>query len=185
MAFIAACVLGILLCAFYPSDLASYRVADTQPVPAWAEQTETHLRFINTIVQVGLPLLLMDKAGMVELAYVAVTATIATHGLKWLVNDMHVEGTRLGERPYSPDSNHNMPSGHSSMASCAAYFVIRRYGRWHALYLVPIMLMTMATRYILHAHTISAVLAGCLIGLACAAWCTSRYRFKTPSEKLE
>jgi len=185
MGFIAACLLGILLCAVYPSDLASYRIANTQSLPAWVEPTETQLRFVNTIVQVGLPLLLMDKAGMVQLVYIAVTATIATHGLKWILNDVHVEGTRLGERPSSPESKHNMPSGHSSMASSAAFFVARRYGLWHALYLVPIMLLTMAARYMLNDHTISAVLAGCLIGLACAAWWTSSYRSKTPSEKHE
>ena len=175
MGFIAACLLGILLSIFYPSDLDSYRDADTQQLPAWVEPIEMQLRFVNTIVQFGLPLLVKDKVGMVQLLYVAVTTTIATHGLKRLLNNVHVEETRLGERPSSSQSKHNMPSGHSSMASCAAYFVARRYGLWHALYLVPIMLLTMAARYMLDAHTISAVLAGCLIGLACAACWTSAY----------
>jgi lipid A 1-phosphatase len=66
------------------------------------------------------------------------------------------------------------------MASCAAYFVARRYGLWHALYLIPIMLLTMSARVMLDAHTISAVLTGCLIGLICAAWWTSPYQPRTP-----
>jgi lipid A 1-phosphatase len=180
MKFIAACLIGILFCALYPTDLASYRTGDKPPLPAWVEVTDTQLRFINTIAQIGLPLLMQDKAGMIQLAYVAVTTTIATHGLKWILDDVAIAGTRLGERPYSPDSRHNMPSGHSSMASCAAYFVARRYGLWHALYLIPIMLLTMSARVMLDAHTISAVLTGCLIGLICAAWWTSPYQPRTP-----
>lgn len=184
MKFITACLLGILLFALYPSDLASYRTGGKQPPPAWAEVTEAQLRFINTIAQIGLPLLMQDKTGMVQLAYVAVTATIATHGLKWILDDVTIARTRLGERPYSPDSRHNMPSGHSSMASSAAYFVTRRYGLWHALYLIPILLLTMSARILLDAHTISAVLTGCLIGLICAAWWTSPNQPKTALEKI-
>ncbi len=182
MQFIAACLIGILVFALYPSDLASYRPGHARPLPAWVEVTDTQARFINTIAQAGLPLLLQDKAGLVQLAYVAVTTTIATHGLKWMLNDVTIAGTRLGERPYSPDSENNMPSGHSSMASCAAYFVARRYGWWHLLYLAPITLLTMAARYMLDAHTISAVLTGCLIGLLCAAWWTSSYRTKVSAQ---
>lgn len=174
--FIIACLVGILLVAFYPSDLASYRTGNKQPLPGWVELTDSQLRFINTIAQIGLPILLQDREGMVQLIALAVTTTIATHGSKYLINDVSISGTRLGERPYSPASNNNMPSGHSSMASCAAYFVARRYGWRHLIYLLPIMLMTMSARVMLDAHTISAVIAGCLIGLLCAAWWTSPYK---------
>lgn len=174
--FIIACLAGILLVAFYPSDLASYRAGEKQPLPGWVELTDSQLRFINTIAQVGLPILLQDREGIVQLVAVAITTTIATHGAKYLVNDVTISGTRLGERPYSPASNNNMPSGHSSMASCAAYFVARRYGYWHLLYLLPITLLTMAARVMLDAHTISAVLTGFLIGLVGAAWWTSSYK---------
>jgi lipid A 1-phosphatase len=174
---IAICALIILFDALYPSDLASYRDNDTrQSLPGWVELTDTQMRFTNTIAQVALPLLLRDGAGMMQLVAVAITATAATHGLKWLLNDITISGTRLGERPYSPASNHNMPSGHSSMASCAAYFVARRYGYWNLLYLLPITLLTMAARVMLEAHTVAAVIAGCLIGIICAAWWTSPYQ---------
>ena len=162
MGFIAACLLSLLVCVFYPSDLASYRENLNAERPFWVEPTETKLRFVNTIAQVAMPLLMRDKEGMVQL----LTLAVAT--------------TRLGERPYAPDSRHNMPSGHSSMSSCAVYFVARRYGLWHLLYLLPILLLTMGARLMLDAHTLSAVLAGCLIGIICAAWFTSPYRKKTP-----
>jgi len=182
MGFIAACLLSLLVCMFYPSDLASYRANMDAERPFWVEPTETKLRFVNTIAQVAMPLLLRDKEGMVQLLALAVTATVATQGLKRIVNDVEVGGTRIGERPYAPDSRHNMPSGHSSMSSCAVYFVARRYGPWHLLYLLPILLLTMGARLMLDAHTLSAVLAGCLIGIICAAWFTSPYRKKKPEE---
>jgi lipid A 1-phosphatase len=146
------------------------------------EPTETKLRFVNTIIQIGLPLLLRDKEGMVQLLYLGVATTVATQGLKRVVNDVHVGGTRIGERPYAPDSRYNMPSGHTTMSSCAVYFVARRYGWRHLLYLVPILLLTMGARIMLDAHTLSAVLAGALIGFICAAWYTSPYR-KQPTEE--
>ena len=182
MGFIAACALSLLVCVFYPSDLADYRETLNNERPFWVEPTETKLRFVNTIAQVAMPLLLRDKEGMVQLLALAVTATVATQGLKRIVNDVEVGGTRLGERPYAPDSRHNMPSGHSSMSSCAVYFVARRYGWRHLFYLVPILLLTMGARLMLDAHTLSAVLAGCLIGFICAAWFTSPYRKKKTEE---
>ena len=182
MGFIAACLVSLVVCVFYPTDLASYRENLGAERPAWVEPTETKLRFVNTIAQIALPLLLRDKEGMVQLLYLGVATTIATQGLKRVVNDIHVGGTRIGERPYAPNSRHNMPSGHSSMSSCAVYFVARRYGWRHLIYLVPILLLTMGARIMLDAHTISAVLAGCLIGIICAAWYTSPYRKPKPKE---
>jgi lipid A 1-phosphatase len=182
MGFIAACALSLLVCVFYPSDLPSYRTNLDAERPFWVEPTETKLRFANTIAQVAMPLLLRDKEGMVQLLTLAVATTVGTQGLKRIVNDVHIGDTRLGERPYAPDSRHNMPSGHSSMSSCAVYFVARRYGWKHLFYLVPILLLTMGARLMLDAHTLSAVLAGCLIGFICAAWFTSPYRKKKQEE---
>ena len=59
------------------------------------------------------------------------------------------------------------------MAASATYFVMRRYGWAHALYLVPLLLLTLHARVALGAHTISAVLAGALVGLLAAAAFTS------------
>jgi membrane-associated phospholipid phosphatase len=179
-------LLALVACIVFPTDLQKAREA----IPAkearafWVEPTEHQLRFVNTIVQIGLPLLLRDVQGITQLIAVGLSTTAVTHGLKRLLNKVHVGETRLGERPYSPRSRHNMPSGHSSMASCAAYFVARRYGWWHLLYLIPITLLTMGARVMLGDHTLSAVLAGCLVGVLCAALFTSR-RMKHRPVKAE
>ena len=65
--------------------------------------------------------------------------------------------------------------------SCAAYFVSRRYGWKHALYLVPILLLTMYARVELNDHTVSAVVVGALVGLVSAAMFTSPRKRDAPS----
>jgi lipid A 1-phosphatase len=172
--FILACVLGVLLCVQYPTDLQSYRSVPADSGLSLAFVTDHYLRFVNTAAQAALPLLLQDKIGMVQFVYTAIGTTLATHGLKRLVNRLDLWGLRLGERPSGTGSLYNMPSGHSSMASCAAYFVARRYGWLHALYLIPILLLTMYARVALNAHTVAAVIAGALIGLLMAAIFTSK-----------
>ncbi len=172
----------ILACMLYPTPLAEYRndaplhvtgaelsrltgqpvaeVEDSlQDGMAWVEYQG---RFLATAMQVVLPLVLADKIGLVELVYVAIATTVATHGLKWVLNDLHVGDTQLGIRPNG--GQNNMPSGHSAMAGSALGFVWRRYGSWHLLYLLPLLLATMATRVLLSAHTVSAVCTGALIG---------------------
>jgi lipid A 1-phosphatase len=162
-----------MLSAVFPSDLESYPVLPAgEAVPQAVTLTENYVRFVPTAVQVMLPVVLGDKVGLVQLVYVAVSATIATHGAKFLLNKRWIGHTRLGQRPNGRDSN--MPSGHSSMASCAVYFVGRRYSIRLALALSVIMAMTMYARVMLNAHTISAVLAGALIGFAMTALFTSR-----------
>ena len=173
-----ACVLGIVLAMLFPTDLQSYRTtpADHGPV---VEGTDHYLRFVNTAAQIALPLASRDVVGLVQLLYVGLATTAATHGLKFLVNSWTIWDVRLGERPSRPGSRYNMPSGHSSMASCAVYYLGRRFGWKHLFYLVPIMLLTMYARVELHQHTVSAVIAGMLIGLLMAAIFTGRRRGTT------
>jgi membrane-associated phospholipid phosphatase len=166
-------MLLIVLATAYPTDIGSY---PHEAEGGAAVMVADHYgRFINTVVQVALPVLMRDPVGAMQLAYVAIGTTIFTHALKRLVNDWHVGRTRLGERPGGPHSKHNMPSGHSSMSSCAVYFVCRRYGLRYALLMVPVLALTMYARVALGAHTISAVLCGALIGFVVAAIFTSRY----------
>ncbi len=172
--FIFLCVIGIILSLLYPTDLQSYRTSREQGDSSFVLVIEKDIRFINTIVQVGFPLFLKDKIGLVQLVNIAISTTAATHGLKRLLNKRTVWGTRLGERPSGPFSQHNMPSGHSSMASSAVYFVGRRYGFIHGLYLIPILFLTMYARVALNAHTVAAVIAGALLGLLMAAIWTSK-----------
>lgn len=142
---------------------------------AWSEWVEHQGRFVNTALQIGLPLLLRDWAGLKALVWVGLTATAGTHGAKRLFDDVVISGVRLGQRPSGPDSRHNFPSGHSSLASSGAVFVARRYGwRWLWL-LLPMTLATMFARLEFDAHTLSAVIAGAAIGLLCT-WPFSRPR---------
>nr|WP_238346081.1 lipid A 1-phosphatase LpxE [Luteimonas saliphila] len=167
------CLIGTALSAFYPSDLPSYR--DTpRSEHALVTGTERYGRFINTIAQVALPIVKRDPIGMVQNLYIGVAGTFMTHGLKRALDPVTVLGVRLGERPYG--GRHNMPSGHASLASSAVYFLGRRYGWWHLLYLVPVLLLTMFARVELDAHTGSAVIAGALIGIFSAALFTGKYR---------
>lgn len=174
----------VLLCALlYPTDLSEYR--DPAPMKRWsvawssgqehktqslhdgltaaADWVEHKGRFLSTGVQVLLPLVLGDRVGLVQLFYSGVATTTVTHGLKRGVDGWQVGPSRLGERPNG--GRHNMPSGHSSMAASALGFIWRRYGAWHLVYLLPLLLATMTTRVLLSAHTWPAVFAGALIGV--------------------
>jgi len=181
--FIVLAFVIILSCGFFPSDMASYR--DETPLLSssfWLSNAtstpvenvhsileegthwvENRGRFISTAAQVLIPLVLNDKVGLAQMLYSGLATTVSTHLLKHLKNDVHIGQTRLGERPNG--GRHNVPSGHSSMAGSALGFIWRRYGAWHLMYLLPILMATMATRVFLSAHTISAVLAGALLGV--------------------
>ncbi|WP_284079396.1 phosphatase PAP2 family protein [Herbaspirillum aquaticum] len=169
---IVICLLGIAVISIYPSDLDVYRETppSTHPIVVGVED---YGRYINTAVQIGLPFVMRDPVGILQNLYIAVGSTMLTHGLKRALDPVLVAGTQLGERPNG--GRHNMPSGHSSMASSAMYFVGRRYGWWHLIYMLPILLMTMFARVALDAHTISAVLAGALAGIVGAALFTSSF----------
>lgn len=170
--FIVACAIGVILSGLFPSDVQSYRTGDVPGERSIANIADKYLRFANTMAQVALPLLMRDPVGMAQAVYVGAGTTLATHGLKRLVDKWEIAGTRLGERPSGGQPN--VPSGHSSMASCAAYFVSRRYGLVHLIYLLPILLLAMYARVALDAHTVSAAIAGALLGLLMAALFTSR-----------
>lgn len=175
---------SFLASTFYPTDLAGYASQKgTSRAPETVYVTEHYGRYINTVLQAGLPLLLRDKAGLIQLVKVAISTTLATQVLKHALNNVDIMGTRLGERPYSPNSSLNMPSGHSSMSSCGAYFVSRRYG-WKLLFIVlPILLLTMFARVSLDEHTISAVISGALLGMLMSAIFTTRYRKPAPASQ--
>ncbi|WP_396435443.1 phosphatase PAP2 family protein [Limnohabitans sp.] len=181
----------LLLCMLYPSNLDAYKQnPPIESVGAWLSEVsntpresmnpllkesiqwvEDQGRFIPTVAQVLVPLLALDKIGGAQLLILGVTTTTATHVFKRLFNDVEVAGTVVGQRPKG--GQHNVPSGHSSMAASALGFLWRRYGVFHIYYVLPLVLATMATRVFLSAHTISAVLAGALLGFMVAYVMTS------------
>jgi membrane-associated phospholipid phosphatase len=179
-------LVGIIFSVLYPSEIESYPVLPARASPsASVALTEHYVRYVPTAVQIAAPLILRDQIGLVQLLYVGMANTTATQGMKYLLNDRWVMHTRLGQRPGSSTSKHNMPSGHSSMASCAVYFVGRRYSILLGILLAIILLMTMYARVALNAHTISAVIAGALIGLLTAALFTSPWRKTEPLDLAE
>lgn len=172
---VLATVAAILAAVVYPSDIAGYRAspyAGTESTVVTG--TEDYLRHANTVVALAMPLLLRDWTGLRQLAVVTVAGIAATHGPKRLLNDVTIGGTRLGERPHAPQSQHNMPSGHSALASSIIWFLGRRYSWWWLLLTVPVTLLTMYARVMLNAHTISAVIAGALVGLLVTALFVTR-----------
>jgi lipid A 1-phosphatase len=167
--------IAFLYSVFYASDLDLYPILPIdKDIPTEVTLIENYIRFIPTVAQVVLPIVLADKIGLVQLVYVALSTTIATQATKRLFNKQWVKGIRLGQRPSLTHSKHNMPSGHSSMASCAAYFVCKRYKLSLVFVLLPILLLTMYARVMLNDHTISAVVAGALLGILTAALFTSK-----------
>lgn len=166
-------LIGITLSAVYPSELESYPILPKgASAPLEVTLTENYARFVPTAVQIALPLVLGDKVGLVQLLYVGLSTTVVTHGLKRFLDERWVGEMRLGQRPNG--GSLNMPSGHSSMTSCAVYFIGRRYSFWLGLLLSIFLLLTMYARVMLNAHTISAVIAGALVGCLTTALFTSR-----------
>lgn len=165
-------VLGLILVAatFYPSDMnghyATSKNGHDNPIVV---NVENYGRHLNTLIPLAMVVLLRDVNGLKQLGAIAFTGIVASRGSKRLLNDVEIMGTRLGQRPFSPNSNHNMPSGHSTLASAGAYYTARRYSHWFGLIVWPIVGLTMYARYMLDAHTVSATIAGALTGIFVAA----------------
>ena len=170
-------VLSIGAATIYPSDMEG-RYAQSRGGHDMLHVVliEDYGRFINTGLQLAVPLLLRDAAGLKQLAVITVGGILASHGPKRLLNDVELWGTRLGQRPSSPDTKHNMPSGHATLAGSGAYFLMRRYSLWFGLIVLPVLLATMYARVMLDEHTISAVIAGALTGMLVTALFTTRWR---------
>ncbi|WP_284079328.1 phosphatase PAP2 family protein [Herbaspirillum aquaticum] len=180
--FTWALMLAFVASIFSPPSLDKHPSKQNfEPVQLLVDGVENYGRFVNTALQIGVPLLLMDKVGLAQLVMIGIASTIATHGVKHLVNDWVINGVRLGQRPSGTNSKHNTPSGHSSLASSAVYFLARRYSYYFLIITVPVLLLTMLTRMALDAHTVSGVVSGALIGLLIAALFTSRF----PSKKTQ
>lgn len=173
-------LIGILVILFvfsflYPSDLAYYQSKEKSK-SVIVNMVEHQIRYINTISQALLPIILWDKIGAMQAIYVGIGTTIGVHSLKAIYNNIYIKDTRLGQRPWREDSKHNVPSGHSAMASSAMAFVAIRYGYKHLFYLLPITLLTMLTRIALKAHTFSAVTSGAILGIIIALLFASKYK---------
>lgn len=168
--------LALVLATVFPTDLEqNYSEPRGGHQDELVVGVETYARHMNSVIPLAMALLLRDVSGLKQLAMITVVGIAATHGPKRLLNDVEIGGTRLGQRPGSPTSKHNMPSGHSSLASIGACFAVRRYSPWLGLIVWPVLLLTMYARVMLDAHTVSATIAGAVTGILVVA------AFATPS----
>ena len=164
----------IMGATFYPSRLDQARLGvEEQKISTSVHLTENVVRHVNWVLPLALAIAVRDINGLKQIAILTVMTTAATHIPKRLLNDFEVMGVRLGQRPSSVHSRHNMPSGHSALASAGAFFMARRYSLWLAFIGVPILFLTMHARVVLDAHTLSATIAGAAIGVLMGAlFCT-------------
>lgn len=161
----------------YPSDINGvYAVCRAAGKTALVQGTEKYLRHVNTAVPIATVIVLRDWKGAGQILGIVGAGIVASHGPKRLLNDVSVMGTRLGQRPSGPNSQHNMPSGHSTLASAGGWFMARRYSWWFLVLCLPVTALTMHARVMLGAHTVSATVAGALIGVVVATLFTSRWR---------
>lgn len=160
----------------YPSDInGAYAVCRAAGKTALVQGTEKYLRHVNTALPIATVIVLRDWKGAGQILGVVGAGIVASHGPKRLLNDVTVMGTRLGQRPSGPHSKHNTPSGHSTLASAGGWFMARRYSLWFLLLCLPVTGLTMYARVMLGAHTVSATVAGALIGIVVATLFTSRW----------
>ena len=166
----------IVLSSLYPSDLEKdYSTTRGGQDMPFVVATEKYGRHINALMPFALALISRDKNGIKQLLIITVSGILASHGPKRFLNNVQIMGTRLGERPFSSTSNHNTPSGHSTLAGASAYFVMRRYSWWFAIVVIPVLLSTMYARVMLDQHTISATVAGAATGLLVAALFSTKF----------
>lgn len=182
-----AAFLVFVSAAFFPSDPDFYKNQRRQTSGEFVHFVENYLRFSNTALQIVLPVITKDAVGFMQSVNLSLATTLSTHTLKFALNDLDPYGKmRLGQRPKSTTSCCNMPSGHSSMVSCAATFLIRRYGtdtkakKFMVFFVVLVTLLTMTARVFLDMHTISATIAGATLGFICAYLLTSARNKKLP-----
>ena len=166
----------ITAASIYPSDLENdYAVSRGGHEMPFVVATESYGRHINTVLPFALALILKDKEGLKQLGFITIAGILASHGPKRLLNDVQIMGTRLGQRPSSPASKHNTPSGHSTLAGACAYFIMRRYSKWMGLIVIPVLLATMYARVMLDKHTVSATIAGAATGLLVAGLFSTKF----------
>ncbi len=158
-------MLALLAATVFPTDLEkNYATPRGGHQDSLVMGVETYARHLNSIVPLAMVLLFRDVSGLKQLAAVSLAGVVLTHGPKRALNDVEVMGTRLGQRPGSANSKHNMPSGHSALASVGAFFAVRRYSPWLGIVVWPVLLLTMYARVMLDAHTVSATIAGAITG---------------------
>lgn len=92
--------------------------------------------------------------------------TVVTHSLKRSLNNVYVQGDRLGQRPYG--GNLDFPSGHTSHAFNAAWYVKKRYGFKQSIPLLFTASFVGFSRVYTNHHTMAGMGFGILTGIITA-----------------
>jgi len=116
----------------------------------------------------GIPLLLDDREGLLQLVKSASLDLAATMALKYTVHE---------RRPDDSDY-HSFPSAHSSVAFTSAEYLRKRYGWEYGIPAYGLASFVAYSRVEADKHYVHDVLAGAAIGIA------SSYLFTTPNLKV-
>lgn len=113
----------------------------------------------------GMPLLLQDREGMVQLIKAAALDLTTTMALKYAIHERRPDGA----------DNHSFPSAHASVSFTAAEYLRKRYGWEYGLPAYGLATFVACSRVEADKHYVHDVLAGAVIGIA------SSYLFTTPN----
>jgi len=116
----------------------------------------------------GVPLLLQDREGMVQLVKSAALGLTTTMALKYSIHERRPDG----------DDNRSFPSAHSSASFTAAEYLRKRYGWEYGLPAYGLATFVAYSRVEADKHYVHDVLAGAAIGIA------SSYLFTTPNPRF-
>lgn len=116
----------------------------------------------------GLPLLLKDNEGAVQLVKAAALDLGVTMALKYGINERRPNG----------EDYHSFPSAHASVAFTSAEFLRQRYGWEYGLPAYGLASFVAYSRVEANQHYVRDVLAGAAIGIA------SSYLFTSPRQSV-
>jgi len=116
----------------------------------------------------GMPLLLQDREGMLQLVKAAAVDLTTTMALKYAIHERRPDG----------EDNHSFPSAHASVSFTAAEYLRKRYGWEYGLPAYGLATFVAYSRVEADRHYVHDVLAGAAIGI------TSSYFFTTPNLKF-
>jgi membrane-associated phospholipid phosphatase len=116
----------------------------------------------------GMPLLLDDRQGLVQLIKAAALDLTATMALKYSVHERRPDG----------GDNRSFPSAHSSVAFTSAEYLRKRYGWEYGIPAYALAGFVASSRVAADKHHVHDVLAGAAIGIA------SSCLFTTPNPEF-
>jgi lipid A 1-phosphatase len=121
---------------------------------------------------------LSNKEGIKQIFMVSAATFVTTQVLKTGLNNVRIGDKKLGDRP--DGGGNNFPSGHTSSAFSAAWYIKKRYGLKNAA--IPLIgaAFTAYSRVHSKKHDVAAVVGGALLGIAVAEVFTGKFEGGIP-----